>query len=104
MKKDYADRSAGKGKFEPPRDSLFEGRPNLADACANPFWDDRTPKGCWTLSLSWDTGSCLVSVTDKEECRSLNSTAATADEALDAMESLLASERRPWRYWGKKRR
>jgi len=104
MKRDNAERKAEKGKFEPPPDSIFQDRPALADACANPWWDDKTEKGCWTLSLNWETGSCMVSVTDRENSRSLNSTAETSSEALDAMESLLASERRPWRYWGKKKR
>lgn len=103
MKRDNVERHA-KGKFEVPPDPLFAERPALADACCNPFWDDRTPKGCWTLSLSWDTGSCQVSVTDRDECRSLNSTSETSDLALDMMEALLRSERRPWRYWGKKKR
>lgn len=104
MKRDNVARHAGKGGFEPPADPLFELRPSLADACANPFWDDKTPKGCWTLSLSWDTGMCQVSISDKDEGRSLNSTAETSAEALDLMEALLASERRPWRYWGGKGR
>lgn len=104
MKRDNTDRHAAKGKFEPPEDVIFDGRPCLADACCNPFWDDKTEKGCWTLSLNWDTGACMVSVTDRDNSRSLNSTAETSCEALDAMEALLASERRPWRYWGKKRR
>lgn len=104
MKKDNINRNAKAGKFEPPPDGIFHGRPNLADACCNPFWDDRSPKGCWALSLNWDTGMCTVSVSDKEEGRSLNSTASTAEEALDLMEALLATEHRPWRYWGGKRR
>lgn len=104
MKRDNNDRHAGKGKFEPPDDDLFATRPALADACCNPFWDDKSPKGCWTLSCSWESGACQVSVTDKDECRSLNSTSHSFTEALDAMEALLASERRPWRYWGKRKR
>jgi len=104
MKRDNVDRHGKAGKFEPPQDAIFKGRPHLADACANPFWDDKSPKGCWTLSLSWETGSCQVSVTDRDESRSLNSTSHTADEALDLMEALLASDKRPWRYWGKKRK
>lgn len=104
MKNDNIDRHARKAKFEPPEDTIFDGRPNLADACCNPFYDDKTEKGCWALSLNWDTGSCTVSVSDKDAGRSLNSTAQTSCEALDAMEALLASERRPWRYWGGKKR
>lgn len=104
MKRDNNNRQAAKAKFEPPEDIIFKGRPNLADACCNPFWDDKTPKGCWCLSLNWDTGSCTVSVSDKDEKRSLNSTGLTAEEALDLMEGLLASDHRPWRYWGGKRR
>lgn len=104
MKRDNNDRVKSKGAFEPPEDELFTQRPFLADACANPFWDDKSPKGCWTLSLSWDTGMCMVSVSDKDEKRSLNSTAESSSAALDAMESLLMSERRPWRYWGTQKR
>jgi len=104
MKRDNNDKAKAKGVFEPPEDAIFSGRPSLADACANPFWDDKSPKGCWTLSLSWDTGMCQVSVSDKDERRSLNSTAETSDAALDAMEGLLASDRRPWRYWGGQKR
>jgi len=104
MKNDNVDRHARKGKFEPPSDPMFDGRPNLADACCNPFYDDKSEKGCWSLSFSWETGACQVSVTDKDNCRSLNSTSETSEDALHVMEALLASERRPWRYWGKKRR
>lgn len=104
MKNDNTDRHARKGKFEAPDDPIFHHRPNLADACCNPFFDDKTEKGCWTLSLSWDTGACQVSVTDKDQSRSLNSTSEDSETALNVMESLLASERRPWRYWGSKKR
>jgi len=100
MKRDNNEKKKAQGAFEPPEDDLFRDRPHLADACANPFWDDKTEKGCWTLSLSWETGQCQVSVSDKDQRRSLNSTAETSTEALDLMEALLGSERRPWRYWG----
>jgi len=104
MKRDNTEKRAKGDKFEPPDDPLFQERPCLADACCNPFWDDKSEKGCWTLSLNWDTGQCMVSVTDRDNSRSLNSTAETSTDALDAMEGLLGSDRRPWRYWGKKRR
>lgn len=103
MKRDVISKAKA-GGFEPPEDSLFEGRPTLADACCNPFWDDKSPKGLWSLSLNWETGSCTASLNDKEESRSLNSTAPTAAAALDLLEALLLSPHRPWRYWGGKKR
>jgi len=104
MKRDNIAKASKGGSFDPPDDPLLKDRPNLADAVANPFWDDKTEKGCWTLSLTWETGQCQVSVTDKENCRSINTTAETSEEAFDLLEALLGTERRPWRYWGKKRR
>lgn len=101
MKREAAATQKSKGKFTPPEDPAFASRPLLAEAVADLFWEDGTPREPWSISLNWSTGMCMVSLNDKDESRSMNSSAPTMEEALDLMEGLLASPRRPWRYWGR---
>jgi len=102
MKREHKEKAKAPGKFIPPQDAFFKNRSQIAAAVADPWWDDGTPREPYGLSLNWSTGQCTVSLNDKEEKRSMSSTAESAEEALDAMEGLLASDRRPWRYWGGK--
>lgn len=101
MKRDNNDRVAAAGKWKPEGEGIFQGRPALEDACRNPWWEDKTLKGCWQLSINWEQGMPTVSISDKVLERSINTTAETVDAALDLLEALMASEHRPWRYWSK---
>lgn len=99
MKKEHKEKAKAPGKFHPPPDPVFKQRSQLAAAVADPWWDDGTSREPYGLSINWSTGACSVTLNDKEEGRSITTTADALEEALDAMEALLATERRPWRYW-----
>jgi len=101
MKKDNDRRTAEAGKWKPDGEGIFKNRPALEDACRNPWWEDKTYKGCWSLSCNWDQGMPTASLNDKVLDRSLNTTAETFEAALELLEALLASAHRPWRYWNK---
>jgi len=104
MKRDIIIKRKGGAGFLPPDDPFFHNRPLLAEACCDPVFDDGSPREVWSISLNW-TGSMLTaSLNDKEEGRSLNTTAATLEAAADALEGLLSLPGRPWRYWGRKKR
>lgn len=92
-----------KGKFAPPPDQVFVGRPHLAAACCDMFWDDAQPREPYGLSCNWASGAALVQLNDRENDRSCASTAPTFEHALDALEGLLAAGSLPWRYWRAKK-
>jgi len=104
MKRESVERVKGKGKFIPPPCALLASRPRLAEYVADAAWEDGTPREVCTLTLSWSQGAPQVSLNDKEEGRSITSTGETIEAALDALEGLLATPSRPWRYWQAKKR
>lgn len=105
MKREVITKRKANDKFEPPEDAIFTHRPLLAECCCDPVFDDGSPREVWSLSCNWTGPMVTVSLNDKEAGRSINTTAPTLDEALSALESLLETPARPWRYWakGKKR-
>lgn len=104
MKRDAAAKQKGKGKFEPPLDAFFHKLPRLAEGLCDLFWEDGSPREPWTLSINWSGPMPTVQVNDKEEERSSATTAATVQEALEAIEQLLVAGGLPWRYWGKRKK
>lgn len=105
MKREAVDRAKSKQKFVAPPCAVLLGLPLIAEAVADAAWDDGTPRDVYTLTLSWAMGSPQVSLNDKEEGRSISSSGKTIEEALHALEGLLGTPHRPWRYWkGAKKR
>lgn len=103
MKKEARERQGSPEAFIAPPDPLLKDRPLLAQAVADLWWDDGTPREPWSLSLNWSLGLVRASLTDKEECRSISSDGETVSKALNALESAMGMPQRPWRYWGKKK-
>jgi len=102
MKREAVQAQKEKGKFVCPDDMILQKLPRLAEACADLFWDDGTPREPYTLSFNWSTGQCLVQLNDKEVGRSLACTAPNAAEGLKMLNDLLGLPSLPWRYWGNK--
>lgn len=103
MKREHRDKQRKAGKFSPPDDPLLEKLPRLAEAVADVFWDDGSPREPYTLSVNWSTGMCLLQLNDKEEGRSVAVTAPGLSAALLLLEELLVAGHLPWRYWGKQK-
>lgn len=99
MKREAEAHQKANGKFVPPADPLLARLPRVAEAVADLFWEDGTPREPWGLSLGWATGQCLLQLNDKERRRSLAVTAPSASEALLLLEELLGQPSLPWRYW-----
>lgn len=101
MKREAADAQKSSGKFVAPNDPIFKGNPLVAEACADLFWEDGTPREPYGLSFNWGTGQCLAQLNDRAGRRSLSTTAATAQEGVAQLEELLATPgNKPWRHWG----
>jgi len=104
MKREKVEQQKVVGKFQAPADAIFKSRPHLAMAVADCLWDDGTTREPYALSVNWASGTCLVSLNDRAECRSVSTSCDDFDSGLDALEALLKAERLPWRYWGAKKK
>jgi hypothetical protein len=101
MKREAIDAQKTSGKFVPPADPLLKGCPFVAEAVADLFWEDGSPREPYGLSFNWSTGQCLAQLNDRAGRRSLSTTATTAAEGVAQLEELLATPgNRPWRHWG----
>lgn len=103
MKREKLDQQKKAGKFVPPDDPLLQKLPHLAEAVADLFWDDGSPREPYTVSANWASGSCTLQLNDKEGRRSVASTASSLSEALMLLEELLQRGALPWRYWPKEK-
>lgn len=104
MKRESRDRQKKAGKFVSPADPVLSALPRLAEAVADMFWDDGSPREPWSLSVNWATGDCTLQLNDKEEGRSVSTTAPSLEEGLRLLEQLLERGHLPWRYWAKPKR
>jgi len=102
MKREHAVSQKAKGKFVPPADPVFKERPLLAEALADCWWDDGSPRDPWTLAINWQSGNCMLTMVDKGNERSTSTMADSLEEALELLEDLLARPNLPWRTWGKR--
>jgi len=106
MKREGQAEQKKKGKFVAPDDPFLKDRPKLAEAVADAWWDDGSPRDPFTMSVSWSSGVVVAQLNDKEQDRSLATTADTLEKAGDNFEELLGKSVLPWRYWksrGKKK-
>lgn len=101
MKREAEATQRKQGKFVAPAEGIFTHRPRLAEALCDQFWDDGTPRDPWGVSLNWSGLTVTASLNDRPRKRSLNSSGANVDEALNALEGALGMPQIPWRSWGK---
>lgn len=99
MKREAIAAQTKAGKFKCPPDKVLERLPRLAEAVADLFWDDGSPRQPYTLSVNWESGSCLLQLNDKEQGRSVAVTAVGIQEAMQMLEDLLTQGHLPWRKW-----
>lgn len=104
MKREKQAAQKAKGKWVPPEDPFLQGLPLLAEALSDHFWDDGSPREVWTLSVNYSGPMPTVQLNDKDEGRSVASTAPSVREALEALEGLMGRGALPWRYWQQKKK
>lgn len=102
MKREQAAVQKSKGKFVPPPDPIFEALPLLAAYVADAWWEDGSPREPSSLTINWASGMAMVQLNDKEEDRSLSTTAESLSDGLKQLEELLHRSPLPWRYWKRK--
>lgn len=84
-------------KWECPDSWIFEAYPNLAAGLCDPWWDDGKPREVWTVKFSYQGGACNVAINDAAAKQVLFTTAASLEDAFEAIEAALESGRASWR-------
>lgn len=104
MKRYNAEKQKTHGKWVPTVDDFVKARPSLDAFMTDAFWDDGKPRDPCSLTVRIGKGSAMVSLNDGENEQSISTNGKTVDDAIDALESYLATGNPSWRPWGKKRR
>lgn len=101
MKREAQEIQKKQGKFIPLAEPLLKQCPRLNEYLGDAFWDDGTPREVCSLSVRWDGGNVTVSLVDKDNERSMTTTSASFQEALETMEAHIQRSGPAWRNWGK---
>jgi len=101
MKREAQEVQKKQGKFIPLAEPILKGLPRLNEYLGDAFWDDGSPRDVCSISVRWDGSNCTVSLVDKENERSMTTTSASFQEALEAMEAHISRSGPAWRNWGK---
>lgn len=99
MKREAADNQRKAGKWKYPGGSLIGDYPTIVEYMTDAFWDDGKPREPSSLTINIGGDQVRISLNDKPQKRSVNTTAASLEAALQALEHVLAAGSPPWRYW-----
>ena len=104
MKREQAEKQSKAGKYVHPQVGDLVEYPTMSPYLLDCWWDDGKPRETCTLSIKFLGDTVQLSMNDKEQRRSITTTAETLPDAMEALEKCLATGRAPWRPWGKERR
>lgn len=86
-----------KGTFECADSDWMEPWPLICAGLCDPFWDDGKVREPWTLKIAMDSERVMLTINDKESKLVSFTNAASFKEAMDKVESALASGTLSWR-------
>jgi len=81
-------------------ESFAKRHPCLTEMMVTDVWDDGTDRERTTFTVSHTEHGVQVAVNDKDQRKSLYSTAGTLQEALKLAEKAIADGVDAWREWG----
>lgn len=101
MKRDAAASADGDKEWKGLDEPLFEVCPLLAQAVADPWWEDGKARTPYSLKLAFTVGGVQVSISDETGRRTSYTAARTVQEALGLIERMLEGGSLAWRPWGR---
>jgi len=76
---------------------IFEAYPFLAGGLCDPWWDEGKPRVPWTMKVAYSAEGCSVTLNDKENKLVLFTSAASLEDAMEAIEGALETGKAAWR-------
>jgi hypothetical protein len=101
MKRKEATKQKARGKFTSQGEPLIHKYPHIDMYMGDCWYEDGKPRELSRLSIQLTGSGVSISLTDPDERVTAFTDGPTIEEALEALETALATGKDPWRPWPK---